>query len=115
MNRVNVVDLFFISVSLQHACNMQRRGTIPKFATANGNWIGQLPEELREMTFGSRFLIHPIHSFGRVAAFHKGGGSRLTSHMYSNKLNTPFVWNKLPINPAEVRAIVMSPLASVKL
>ncbi len=44
-----------------------RRGTIPKFAIAQGNWIGQLPEELRSTTFGSRCLIRPVQSFGRLA------------------------------------------------
>ncbi len=91
-----------------------RRGRVPKFAIAQGNWIGQLPEELRDVTYGSRCLIRPVHSFGRLASFYNGGGMRLTGHVYSNKLNTPFVRKHLPIKPSEVpvRVLVVSPLAS---
>ena len=56
-----------------------------KFAIAQGNWIGQLPEELHNMTYGSRSLIRPMQSFGRLTAFYNGGGMRLTGHVYSNK------------------------------
>lgn len=91
-----------------------RRGSIPKFAIAQGNYVGQLPEELRSMTFGSRCLIRPMQSFGRLASFYNGGGMRLTGHVYSNKLNTPIVRKKLPINPGDVpiRVLVVSPLAT---
>ena len=51
-----------------------RRGFIPKFAIAQCNWIGQLPEELRNMTDGSRSLIRPMQSFGLLVAFYNGGG-----------------------------------------
>ena len=90
------------------------RGTIPKYAIAQGNWIGQLPEELRNMTYGSRSLIRPMHSFGCLAAYKNGGGMRLTGHVYSNKLNTPLVRSKLPLNPSDVpvRVLVVSPLAT---
>ncbi len=39
---------------------------------------------------------------------------RLTGHVYSNKLNTPLVRKKLPINPSDVpvRVLVVSPLAT---
>ncbi len=99
----------------QSAClQTLRRGKIPKFAVAQGNWIGQLPSKLRDMTYGSRCLIRPVQSFGRLASFYNGGGMRLTGHVYSNKLNTPFVRKQLPIKPSEVpvRVLVVSPLAS---
>lgn len=91
-----------------------RRGTTPKYAIAQGNWIGQLPEHLRNMTYGTRCLIRPMQSFGRLAAFYNGGGMRLTGHVYSNKLNAPLVRKKLPINPSDVpvRVLVVSPLAT---
>lgn len=50
-----------------------RRGTIPKYVIAQGNCIGQLPEGLRNMTYGNRSLIRPMHSFGSLAAFKNGG------------------------------------------
>lgn len=91
-----------------------RRGCIPKFAIANGNWIGQLPTQLRDMTFGSRCLLRPVQSFGRMACFYHGSGTRLTGHVYSNKLNVPMIRAKVPIQPTEVpvRVIVVSPFTS---
>ncbi len=91
-----------------------RKSSIPKFAIANGNWIGQLPTQLRNMTFGSRCLIRPVQSFGRMASFYHGSGTRLTGHVYSNKLNTPLVRQKVPIPAAEVpvRVVVLSPFTS---
>ena len=49
-----------------------------------------------------------------MAAYYNGGGTRLTGHLYSNKLNTPLVRKKLPINPGDVpvRVLVTSPLAT---
>ena len=73
-----------------------------------------LPDNLSTMSYGSRSLIRPIHSFGRLASFQNSGGMRLTGHVYSNKLNTPFVRKKLPINPTDlpVRVLVVSPMST---
>ena len=58
---------------------------LPKFAIANGNWFGQLPENLRDMTYGILALLRPIQTFGRLVEFHGRGsvnyGLRLTGHM----------------------------------
>jgi len=87
---------------------------IPKFAIAHGNYIGQLPEAIREMTFASRSLIRPITSFGRMACYSDTSGTRLTGHVYSNRLNTALVRQKLPMAPATtaIRVLIVSPMAS---
>ncbi len=97
------------------ALNQKR---LPKFAIANGNWCGQLPEDLRKLTYGTLSLLRPIQTFGRVVEFHGRGstkyGSRLTGHMYSTRLDTPLIRNKVPLKPtdAPVRVVVLSPFSS---
>ena len=91
---------------------------LPKFAIANGNWFGQLPPNLQNMTYGTLALLRPIQTFGRLVEFHGRGsvtyGSRLTGHMYSAKLDTPLIRNKVPLKPidAPVRVVVLSPFTS---
>ena len=87
---------------------------IPKFAIANGNYIGQLPEAIREMTFASRSLIRPVTSFGRMGSYSDTSGTRLTGHIYSNRLNTALVRQKLPMAPADtaIRVLIVSQMSS---
>ena len=98
-------------------CALQKKH-LPKFAIANCNWFGQLPEDIRDMTYGTLSLLCPIQTFGRIVEFHGRGstkyGSRLTGHMYSTKLDTPFVRTKVPLKPSDtpVRVIVASPFTS---
>lgn len=91
-----------------------RRGKIPKFAIANGNYVGQLPSELHNLSVASRSLLRPVQSYGRLAAFFNNGGSRLTGHVHSNKLNTALIRSKLPLAPSDVpvRVLITSPFAS---
>ena len=93
-----------------------KQGGLPKFSIANGLWFGQLPEHLREMTLGTRSLIRPVHSSGHLVAFSPKnyvGGTKITGHIYSNRLDTPLVCKSLPLDPSEVplRAIVVSPFS----
>jgi hypothetical protein len=94
-----------------------KSGKLPKFAIANGNWVGQLPAELQNMTFGSLSLMRPVQSYGRVTTFQGTtgpGGSSLKGHVYSTPLPTAFVVQKLPIQPSDsvVRVLVVSPFTS---
>ena len=38
-----------------------RHGKVPKFALARGLWLGEIPEELQQLSFAEKLLI------GRVA------------------------------------------------
>ena len=89
----------------------------PKFAIAQGNWIGQLPDNMNQMTYGT-CILRPIQSFGRLTSYFgskfAGGRLRLTGHMYSRKLETPIVRSKIPLSPSDAptRLPVLSPFAS---
>jgi len=87
-----------------------KQGGLPKFSIANGLWLGQLPEELRDMILGTCSLVRPVHSSGPKTYI---GGTKITGHIYSNRLDTPLVHKNLPMDPSEVplRAIVVSPFA----
>lgn len=94
-----------------------KAGKLPKFAIANGNWVGQLPTELQNMSFGSLSLMRPIQSYGRLKTFQGTtgpGGSSLKGHVYSTPLPTALVTQKVPIQPENsvVRVRVVSPFTS---
>ena len=83
-----------------------KQGGLPKFSIANGLWFGQLPEELRDMTLCTRSLIRPVHSSGPKTY---KGGTKITGHIYSNRLDKTVVHKNLSMDPREVplRAIVV--------
>lgn len=93
----------------------------PKLAIAQGNWIGHLPSHFNNMTYGTRSLLRPIQSFGRLTSYFgskfAGGRMGLTGHMYSSRLDTPVVRSKIPISPADAptRVLVLSPFATDQL
>jgi hypothetical protein len=73
---------------------------IPKFSIAIGNWVGELPPDLRKMSYGSLSLKRPVQSYGRIANFSGTsgpGGSCLKGDVYSNRLDTAFVTKTVPI------------------
>ena len=93
-----------------------KRNALPKLAIANGNWFGQLPEQLRNMTLGTRSLLRPVHNSGHLVAYSSKnyiGGTSITGHIYSNRLDTPLVRMSLPLQPSEVpvRVVVVSPFS----
>ena len=96
------------------------KGTVPKFAIAQGNWIGQLPSPLNNMSYGTLSLLRPIQSFGRIVSYSSTasptGGTRLTGHLYSTKLNTTLVRQTVPLQPrdAPVKVLLVSPFATDK-
>ena len=97
-----------------------RRGKCLKFAIAQENWIGQLPPHLSNMAYGTLALLRPIQSFGRMVSYSSSlsptGGTRLTGHLYSTRLNTTLVRQRIPLEPrdAPVKVLLVSPFASDK-
>ena len=97
--------------------NTLKQGRLPKFSIANGNWVGQLPPELSDLSFGSRSIMRPVQAFGRIVSFTGNtgpGGSSLKGHVYSTRLKTSLVRQKVPIVPGQtpVRVLVVSPFSS---
>lgn len=73
--------------------------------------------QLRQMSYGTRCLLRPVQSHGRIVSYQwnkSASGSSLKGHMYSSHLNTPFVRSKLPLTPEEApcRVIITSPFAT---
>lgn len=105
-----------ICICSQFGClGSLKRGRVPKFAIAQGNYIGQLPCHLRNMTHASLSLIRPVQSFGYLISYREESGNeaalKLSGHMYSTRLETGMIRNKLPLKPEDVpiRVVVTSP------
>lgn len=106
----------FLRICRKRCFDCLAGGALPKYAIANGNWFGQLPHHLQEMTLGTRSLLRPVHNSGHLVAYsskNHAGGTSITGHIYSNKLDTPLIRMKIPLNPSEVpvRVIVVSPFS----
>ena len=105
----------FMYICVSSGCYQQlKKGKLPKFAIANGLWIGQLPSHLKDMTYGTRSLLRPFQHFGRMVTFSgtKGvGGTILKGHIYSTKLQRNILSEKIPLQPGQtpVRVLIVSP------
>ena len=91
-----------------------KRGGLPNFSIANGNWFGQFPDAVRSMTLGARSLLRPVHNSGHLVAYSSkkfNGGTSITGHVYSNRLDTPLIRTSIPLQPGDVpvHVIVLSP------
>jgi hypothetical protein len=95
-----------------------KRKKKPRLSIANGNYVGQGPKACRDMSFGSRSCIRPIQQFGRMTSYDcealPHGGTRITGHVYSNRLHDPLVATSIPLSTrqAPVRALVASSFQS---
>lgn len=105
-----------LCICSEHGCLPSlNRGNIPKFSTAQGNYFGQLPLHLRNMSQASLSLIRPVQSFGYLIAYKEDttndAAIKLSGHMYSTRLETAMIRKKLPLKPedAEIRVLVTSP------
>ena len=97
--------------------NTLKQGRLPKFSIAYGNWVGQLPPEFSDLSFGSRSIMRPIQTFGRIVFFTGNtgtGGSSLKCHVYSTRLKISLVRQKVPIVQGQtpVHVLVVSPFSS---
>ncbi len=114
-----IPKMYFCDQNHSSCLSRLKRGKLPKFSIANGNWVGELPPDLRKMSYGSLSLMRPVQSYGRIANFSGTsgpGGSCLKGHVYSNRLDTAFVTKTVPIIPGRspVRVLVVSPFREVK-
>ena len=70
------------------------------------------------MSYASRVLIRPVQQFGQLTVFDSEqiphGGTRMTGHQHSTRLDVPSVSKTLPISAssAPTRAVVVSGFAS---
>jgi len=85
-----------------------RSNKLPKFAIANGLWVGRLPPDLIDSTVAELAVVTPIRTVGRFAVFY--GASRhntgteqhkLRGHVYSTLLDVSSVVSTLPLVPSE--------------
>ncbi|KAJ3820792.1 hypothetical protein F5880DRAFT_1487394, partial [Lentinula raphanica] len=88
-----------------------RVGKIPRFALCNGLWLGEVPPELKDLTFYEKMLISRVrHSkcFVRVrkGASNSTGHSKLVSNVISFENPTPKIYNVLPPPKEELEEVL---------
>ncbi|KAJ3729843.1 hypothetical protein C8R42DRAFT_565447, partial [Lentinula raphanica] len=78
-----------------------RQGKVPKYALCNGLWLGDVPLELKDLTFYEKMLVSRVrHSkcFVRVrkGAANSTGHCKLVSNVISFENPTPKIYDVLP-------------------
>ncbi|KAK4003839.1 hypothetical protein OUZ56_005590 [Daphnia magna] len=102
----------FLRICKKKCYDCLKRNALPKLAIANGNWFGQLPEQLRNMRLGPRRVVRQVHNSSHFVSYSSQTyvrGTSITGHIYSNGLDTTLVRMSLPLQPSEVplRVIVV--------
>ncbi len=44
-------------------CASVRKGDVPQFALCNGLWLGDVPEELKDLSFAEQLIIFRVQHF----------------------------------------------------
>ena len=82
--------------------NRTARSGPPKFAIANGFWVGQLPAELQNASISDIAIVSPVRKVGHFVLLTTGRQRQLRGHVYSTRLDTEIVARSLPLNPSDV-------------
>ncbi|KAJ3823872.1 hypothetical protein F5880DRAFT_1441073, partial [Lentinula raphanica] len=88
-----------------------REGKVPRFALCNGLWLGDVPPELKNLTFYEKMLISRVrHSkcFVRVCkgASNSTGHCKLVSNVISFENPTPKIYDVLPPPKEEIEEVL---------
>ena len=73
----------------------------PKFAIANGNFIGALPLHLTVARIGELNLVSPFRKTGSISVVEGGGQKQLRGHCGAHLLDVGVVARYLPLQPHE--------------
>ncbi|KAJ3764371.1 hypothetical protein EV360DRAFT_31602, partial [Lentinula raphanica] len=88
-----------------------REGKVPRFALCNGLWLGDVPPELKDLTFYEKMLVSRVrHSkcFVRVrkGAGNSNGHGKLVSNVISFENPTPKIYDILPPPKQEIEEVL---------
>ncbi|KAJ3826645.1 hypothetical protein F5880DRAFT_1622134 [Lentinula raphanica] len=89
----------------------KQEGKVPRFALCNGLWLGDVPPELKDLTFYEKMLVSRVrHSkcFVRVrkGAGNSNGHSKLVSNVISFENPTPKIYDILPPPKQEIEEVL---------
>jgi hypothetical protein len=88
-----------INKNLDKICNncmkYLKKGVVPKNALANGIWLGEIPEELKDLKFAEKMLIARIQH-NKCITIVRNGAYKMTSNAVTFHNPTPKIYNRLP-------------------
>jgi ASC-1-like (ASCH) protein len=79
----------------------------PKFAIANGFWIGLLPADLQAASIADLAVVTPFRKVARLVYLQCGRQRQLRSHVYSTRLDVQEVVRALPLRPSSAQLKVL--------
>lgn len=81
------------------------RGNIPENALANGTWVGEVPEELKDLRFAERMLISLIR-FNRTVVRVSSGRMKMTANAIMFMNPVPVLYSALPPPRKEIEEVL---------
>ena len=98
-----------IDHSCRNVCNLchtsLRNGKVPRFALANGLWLGPVPEILSSLHYFEKMLVARIrHSYCSVKI--ASGMRKMRAHAISYQQPIPKVYNMLPPPKADIEEVI---------
>ena len=72
-----------------------KKNTIPKFALANGTWLGEIPDELKDLKYAEKMLISR-YQHNRCITIVRNGAHKMCSNAITFQNPTSKIYDKLP-------------------
>jgi hypothetical protein len=86
-------------------CSSLRNGKIPRFALANGLWLGPVPDILSSLQYFEKILVARIcHSYCSIRI--ASGMRKMKAHAISYQQPIPKVYNVLPPPKADIEEVI---------
>lgn len=84
----------------------ERFARLPKLALANGNWLGDVPDELQDLTILEQMLISRLRHNACVLKVHASGQYKMKANAVMFSVPMPKVYKVLPPPKEEIEEIV---------
>lgn len=83
-----------------------KKGNLPKLALANGNWLGEVPDQLKGLTFLENMLISRVRHNACVLKVHSSGQYKMRANAVMFNVPMPKVYRVLPPSKEELEEIL---------
>jgi hypothetical protein len=82
-----------------------QKGKVPKYALANGLWLGSIPDELKDLTFSEKMMIARVRH-NRAVVRISSGRAKMISNIIMHSSPTLKVYRALPPSQAEMKEVL---------
>ncbi|KAF6765471.1 hypothetical protein DFP72DRAFT_797921, partial [Ephemerocybe angulata] len=99
-----------IEKSCSHICKpcltSLKKGKRPKFALANGLWVGEIPAQLKDLTFAEQMLIGRVRHNRCLIRVASSGRAKMIANAIMFQTPVVKVYHTLPVSVAEASDVI---------